>query len=61
MRKAERRSWAPNARAHLNRHRGLGLSSPLGIVPYLGTAAGASLIGNEIRVVLDADSNGLWD
>jgi hypothetical protein len=29
--------------------------------PYLDTAAGASLFGNEIRVVLDADSRELWD
>jgi hypothetical protein len=28
---------------------------------YLGTAAGASVIGNEIRVVLDADSSELRD
>jgi hypothetical protein len=29
--------------------------------PYLGTAAGASSIGNAIRVVLDADSSELLD
>jgi hypothetical protein len=29
--------------------------------PNRRTAAGASLIGTEIRVVLDADSSELWD
>jgi hypothetical protein len=54
---------APNPRALLNRQRGLGLSSPLGVVRPRRTSVRlrAPPWGNEIRVVLDGGSIELWD